>query len=61
LKYTEITDDHRDACIQPVYQKCHPGGFFGAQQDYASIGRHGLMRLDPPEADILAAQVVEAG
>ena len=37
------------------------GGFLGAQQVFAPIGRHGLMRFDLPEAGVLAAQVTEAG
>ena len=36
-------------------------GFLGAQQDLASIGRHGLMRFDPAKAGVLVAQIPEAG
>jgi hypothetical protein len=37
------------------------GGFLRAQQGFAPMGRHGLMRCDLPEAGVLAAQVNEAG
>jgi len=37
------------------------GGFLGAQQDLASIGRLGLVRFNPAEVGVLTAQVTEAG
>jgi hypothetical protein len=37
------------------------GGFLGAQQGLASIGRLGLVRFNPAEVGVLTAQVTEAG
>jgi hypothetical protein len=37
------------------------GGFLDAQGGFASIGRHGLLRFDPPEAGVLVPQISEAG